>query len=376
MKKITIFALHLDYGGIEKYTSTLCKTLEDNYDVEIICTFKVRDQPAFDFSNKIKISYLIKKTEKDISIKKLIKNFKILSVINELVKRLIIEYKKYNLNKNIILSLNSDYVISTRLFHSKLIAKYLKNKTIKTIMTDHNHHQDNKKYINDIISCASWFNTFIICTKDLFNSYKPMLPNTNCVYIPNAVDSFSNNKTKFGNKNIIFVGRLSPEKGIFDLLEVFKHVVAVDGSIKLFLLGDGYLKEKITNEIKNSVLENNVIMPGFVSVEDQEKYYLNSDLFVMASFTEAFGLVLIEAMNYGVPCVAFDSASGPRELINKNIGVLVSNRNKIKMAKEIIDLLEDKDRLMQLQKNIEKYMLKFSLDENKKSWLKTIEDLK
>ena len=60
-------------------------------------------------------------------------------------------------------------------------------------------------------------------------------------------------------------------------------------------------------------------MPGFLDLSQQKKYYLDSSLYVMTSYTEAYGIVLIESMKYGVPCIAFDCASGPRELINKDI---------------------------------------------------------
>ena len=55
-KKITIFALHLGFGGVEKYLSSLCKMLKENYDIEIISTYKVLDKPAFPFSEKVKIT--------------------------------------------------------------------------------------------------------------------------------------------------------------------------------------------------------------------------------------------------------------------------------------------------------------------------------
>ena len=59
MKKITILSLHLGIGGIEKYISSLCKMLENDFEIEIISTYKVLDKPVFDFSDKLKITYLI-----------------------------------------------------------------------------------------------------------------------------------------------------------------------------------------------------------------------------------------------------------------------------------------------------------------------------
>ena len=56
-QKITILALHLDYGGIEKYISLLCKMFDKEYDIEIICTYKFQPKPAFEFSNKIAIFF-------------------------------------------------------------------------------------------------------------------------------------------------------------------------------------------------------------------------------------------------------------------------------------------------------------------------------
>ena len=58
-KKVTILALHLGYGGIEKYISSLCQMLEDNYEINIISTYKTTPKPAFKFSENIKIEYLI-----------------------------------------------------------------------------------------------------------------------------------------------------------------------------------------------------------------------------------------------------------------------------------------------------------------------------
>ena len=92
----------------------------------------------------------------------------------------------------------------------------------------------------------------------------------------------------------------------------------------------------------------------------------------MPSKSEAFGLVLLEAMNYGVPCVAFDSASGARELLKDNVGILIKNRNKKVMAKKIVDLLNDKNRLKQYQNKSLKQVKNYSIDSVKKEWLKIL----
>ena len=59
MKKITILALHLNYGGIERFISTLANSISDDYDVEIVSTYKLQDKPFFKLKSNIKVKYLI-----------------------------------------------------------------------------------------------------------------------------------------------------------------------------------------------------------------------------------------------------------------------------------------------------------------------------
>ena len=58
-KEITILALHLGYGGIEQYINSLSNMLIDDYDINIISTYKLSTKPAFNFNDKIKITYLM-----------------------------------------------------------------------------------------------------------------------------------------------------------------------------------------------------------------------------------------------------------------------------------------------------------------------------
>ena len=59
MKKITILVLHLGYGGIERAVTTLANTLADDYEIEIISTYKLYKNPFFPLNKKIKVHYLI-----------------------------------------------------------------------------------------------------------------------------------------------------------------------------------------------------------------------------------------------------------------------------------------------------------------------------
>ena len=77
----------------------------------------------------------------------------------------------------------------------------------------------------------------------------------------------------------------------------------------------------------------------------------------MTSFEESFGLVLVEASSFGLPLIAFDSAIGAKEIIQKN-GILVSNRDKSVMIKKIKKLMNDISERKIYQKKSALFLLK------------------
>lgn len=368
MKKITIFSLVLGYGGIENYISKLCLMLYQKYSIEIICTYKVDEKPAFDFPKNVKIKYLIDENPNSESLRSLIKHLKIISVLKNLLKRLGLKTRAKYLNIKTIKNIDTDIIITTRNYFHVLISKYIKNNKVLLVATEHNFHQNNKKYIHALTNSVKKFDYLIVPTKELYDDYKDNIGNCECIKIPHPLDNIPKEKSNLKCLNIISVGRFSSEKGFFDLIDVFKIIHEKLPIAKLYLIGDGYQGKKLKDYVNLNNLNDFVIMPGFKSLEEQKQYYLDSTLFVMTSYTEAFGLVLIEAMGYGVPCIAFDCASGARELINKDIGVLIENRNKEKMADVIVRMLKNKNILYTYQKNLNNYIKKFDMDNIKKKY--------
>ena len=366
-KKTTIFALHLGFGGVEKYLSSLCKMLEENYDIEIISTYKVLDKPAFPFSEKVKITYLIDDKPNKEEFKQAIKNKNIISIVKEGFKSVKILCLKRSKNIKAIRNTYSDYIITTRTFHSRLVGYYAYNNIIK-IATEHNFHNNNKKYITKVIDSIRDFDYFVVVSDNLRKFYENKIGKTKCIYIPNVIDSLPDKRSKLTNKNIITIGRLSPEKGQKDLIDVFKIVNKELPKTKLFMVGDGPLKKELENYTKELKLTDKIIFTGFLGNKEKEKYILDSSIFILPSYTESFGLVLIEAMSYGLPCIAFDSSDGAKELLKNNVGILVKDRNKEKMAEEIIKELKNKKGSEHSEKGY-KYCQKYLLDNVKKEWI-------
>lgn len=126
------------------------------------------------------------------------------------------------------------------------------------------------------------------------------------------------------NTNINFVcsGRLSYEKGHKKLLKALKKVLKEKKNIRLYIIGDGPLKNDIQNEIKKLDLHDYVIMTGHL---DNPFYLINlMDCFVMASDHEGQGMVLLEALILNKYCICTD-IDGPRSFLKEEFGELVGN---------------------------------------------------
>lgn len=370
-KKIVILSIMLGYGGIEKYISSICKMFHEDYDIEIICDYKEVEKEAFNFYNA-KIKYLIDGKYSNLAIKKLIKEKKYISILKEIINRIKLRYLQKHLMIKELKKVKCDYIITTRLDHNKLVNKYIKDKNIIKIATEHNSYDIRENFDKEIAASVSNFDYFILVSNDLKQHYEKMVKKPKCIYIPNILDDIKDYHNDLNTKNIISVGRFSPEKGFVDLVKVMDLVVKKDKDIKLYLVGDGFQKEEIKSTIKELNLEKNIILTGFKDTKEQYKYYKESSLYVMTSYSESFGIVLLESMNYGVPCIAFSSARGAKTILEEADFPLVDERNLETMASEIVTLLNDKKKLKQLQTEGKKYITKYSIENVKKEWLKII----
>lgn len=375
MKKITILALHLGYGGIENCISNLANSLVDDYEVNIVSTYKLYEKPVFKLNDKIKIKYLMTdlKPNKQ-ELKQSLKKLKLITFFKELKKSLKVLKLKKNLMIEAIKNCDSDVIISTRDIHNNWLSKYGRDKTLK-IGWEHNHHHNNKRYINKVTKSVLGLDYFVLVSKDLTKFYSEKLKDkkVKCVYIPNSTNFFPQEKAKLETENLISIGRLSHEKGYLDLIDIFKELHQKYPDSKLNIIGDGPDRKKIEKKIRDNKLEDYIILHGFQEKEYINKYLEKSSVYIMTSYTESFGLVLLEAFAYGIPCVAYSSAEGANEIISDNWdGYLIKDRDKNKMIKRICELLSNRNRRLIMGANGIKKAQEFNTQKTKQKWIEII----
>ena len=109
---------------------------------------------------------------------------------------------------------------------------------------------------------------------------------------------------------------------------------------QLIIVGDGVLKKELESKIKTLNLQESVILKPFT--KQIEKEYLNASIYAMSSHFEGFGMVLVEASSYGLPCIAFDVKTGPSDIIeNEKSGFLVVDNDLQGYADKLMLLMRD-----------------------------------
>lgn len=136
-----------------------------------------------------------------------------------------------------------------------------------------------------------------------------------------------------------FCGRLVAQKGIFDLLEIWKGVLESLPNAKLSIIGDGPEYTKLKKVIKEVGLEKNIKLLGFLSEEDKIKVFKSSRIFVFPSYEEGWGITVAEAMACGLPVVAYDLPVY-KEVFDDKL-IMVTRGDKDAMAEQVIFLLNN-----------------------------------
>ncbi len=113
-------------------------------------------------------------------------------------------------------------------------------------------------------------------------------------------------------KNILFIGRVTPQKGLFFLIDTAARITQVDPQVRFIIAGDGTpngnILPQIIEEVAKRGLERQVVFTGWVNGDAKKQLYKTCQLFVMPSPSEPFGLTALEAIRSGVPAIASDTS--------------------------------------------------------------------
>jgi glycosyltransferase involved in cell wall biosynthesis len=317
-------------GGLERVLSVKASLLTDTYNYEVtIVVLNPNDSKLFyDFSPKIKI-------------------YPVLASGNSIQF-----YKQYFFGiKQAIKNTNPDIVLVCDDGFKGFLIPFLTKKKTPILYERHAsiylHSNKESSLFKRIITnfqiflmrqLAKKFDYFVVLTPSNILEWKTK----NCIAIPNPLSFNTASSAALSNKQVIAVGNHSYNKGLDRLLQSWQQVIAQFPDWKLVVYGKFDHEETYIKMTKELHLSSSVsFYKPTTAIIDA---YLQSSIFVLPSRSEGFGMVLIEAMACGVPCVSFDCPSGPSDIIAHNEdGFLVANGDIATFADKIKILIENEN---------------------------------
>lgn len=353
MRIMKIYFLTMNIYGMGGTVRTVLNTanhlVNKGYNIEIISLFKRQKKEFFFIDPRIKITVLHDITtwnKKGRRLKARLGNF-LLSKKTKLIHKdeeaihffsLMSDIKLYTFIKTI----KNGILITTRPSFNLFASKYA-NKGVVLVGQEHlNFSIYPKGMQNSIMKHYPKLDYLLTLTDDDTKDYKKIFQNSNLTVkkITNSIPDIEPIKSPLKDKTIIAAGRLAEQKGFDLLIRSFSKVVEKHPDWKLKIYGIGSEKNNLLDIILKEGLYNNVFLMG--ATNNIQKELAKSSIYVLSSRFEGFGMVIVEAMQCGVPVVSFDCPKGPSEIIKSGVdGILVENGNIDKLAKSINYLIEN-----------------------------------
>lgn len=218
-----------------------------------------------------------------------------------------------------------------------------------------------KFFLMDVL--AKDFNQFIVLTEGNKNEWK----SKNIQVISNPLPFFPAQKSSLNNKKVIAVGKQSYQKGFDRLLNAWALLDPEFQDWQLHIYGKLDKSLGLEKQAQNLKIEDQVFFhPPEKKIEEK---YAESSIFVLSSRYEGFGMVLIEAMSLGIPCVSFNCNYGPSDIIkNKEDGFLIENGNEKEFAEKLQQLMKDENLRLQMGEKARENVQRFLPQNVVKQW--------
>ncbi len=236
-------------------------------------------------------------------------------------------------------------------YRKSIIARILAYKKIPYVIQIHGggfrdfYNRANKIVKSNIKNTLSRSKSIILLTDDWLGFMHELNVSNKTVVIPN----FTRIPTKIADNRkdpykLLFIGKIVKSKGVYDLVKAIDLLVKEYNikNLKCLIAGDGEIK-KVKKYISTLKLDKYIDVLGWCDEKEKEKLYLASNVFVLPSYYESFGLVLIEAMSYMLPIVSTKAGAIPSVVIDGEDGFLVDVGDYFSIAAKIKTLYDNND---------------------------------
>lgn len=226
-----------------------------------------------------------------------------------------------------------------------------------------------KLYDNQNINILNRLNRIVTLTQGDADEWRKHI-STPIEIITNPLTHYSvsitNSKRQYCR--IIAAGRIEDVKGFDKLIKAFAIIADKCPQWRVDIFGKGSKESCLQSLIAQYRLENRIaILPP---TKDIYIEYQKSDFYVLSSQHEGLGMVLLEAMSCGIPCLSFDCDYGPREIIKNGVtGLLVENGNNVKLAEGILWMINHPYERIQMGEKARESVKRYQTDYIMLQWI-------
>ncbi len=365
------------YGGVEKVSTTLAnKFIEDGHRVTIASYI----QPQNDFiklflsdqCNLLSLSLPVLTLQ---NIKKL-REYIITNRVDIIINQWVVPFYATLVWKIAVRGTNCK-VYSVH--HNKPDT----NKRIQDLEKQINEGKRYKIIVRDLVRevsrlslafCIHCSHKFILLSPSfipLTQRYARMMKKEKFLSIPNPLTIDKSVQKMSKEKEIIYVGRIEyTQKCTYRVIDIWNELEGLYPDWKLTIVGDGEERDDLEKRIKEYGLKH-IKVTGFVDPLD---YYQRASLLLLTSESEGFGLVIVEAMTYGVVPIVYNSYEAVHDIIkNGNNGVLVNKPYSVDaFTKSLKELMENQELINIISSNARTTSKRFTIEKVIDEWYKLI----
>ncbi len=238
-------------------------------------------------------------------------------------------------------------VIHSHTIHYSEVATIIKDKyNIPLVFTEHWSKINTQKIDKEMKEMGNAYykaDSIIAVSKALSDNLKKFW-GVSSVVINNMVEDHFFKETDMGSKDnssfrFISVGSLIKRKGYAHLINAF-HKTKFNENVYLDIVGDGEEKYNLQTLIDTLGLNKQITLHGLKDTNEVSLMMSNSNAFVLSSYTETFGIVLIEAMAKGLPVVS-TICGGPEEFVTEECGILVPPGDEDALSSALLKIKEN-----------------------------------
>jgi glycosyltransferase involved in cell wall biosynthesis len=334
-------------GGTIRATFTTASELAKRHDVEVVSVYRRSDEPSLPLDPAVRLRALTDLRGGGRGLRRRDRLAK--SVPSALVHRQDRRYRNFNLLTDVNLlrylrSVHDGVLVGTRPGINLAIARFARRSVVRVGQDHMNITRYRRRLRAAMVRAYPRLDAVATLTERTAADFRKLLRGRGrVVSLPNAVPNVGAHRAALDGTVVVSAGRLTGQKAFVRLLRVWAKVAPAHPEWELRIFGEGPQREELMQRIEALGIGGSARLMGRTSRLPEE--LAAASVFAMTSRFEGFPMVLLEAMGTGLPAVAYDCPTGPREIITHSVdGYVVRDGDADAMSEALGELMDDPER--------------------------------